>query len=117
MANIAAKHLDLDVASGTASIQGRFEDTVWVHVASGRADIYCETMCPNTVKADMASGNVVVSIPENDGFTARVDKASGSFSCDFETLMQGEGLSVYKSGAASFDIDIASGSFAIRKLA
>ena len=60
----------------------------------------------------MASGSVVVALPEDSGFTARVDKASGSFRSDFPSS---QGGGVVGDGAASFDIFIASGSFAIEK--
>lgn len=114
--DIAAQQLDVDLASGIFDARGSFADSIRVQVASGNVGITSSEVCPHTIDADMASGNVVIGIPENDGFTARVDKASGSFQSEFETAMQGDNAYVYGDGSALFDVDIASGSFALQNV-
>ena len=74
------------------------------------------TACPNSIDADMASGTIAISIPDNNGFTAYVDKASGSFESQFETTQRGDGVYVHKDGGANFDIDMASGKFILNRL-
>ncbi len=113
--SVQARQLDLDAASGTMRVGGVFADSIRASVASGRAEVTCDNVCPKAIKADMASGNVMLAIPDNPGFTARVDKMSGSFSSDFELTMQGDRHYLYKNGEASFDFDMASGSLTLRK--
>lgn len=110
-----ARQLVLDAASGTMRAQGIFVDSVRVGVASGRAEVTCKSVCPKTIDADMTSGNVMLAIPDNPGFTATVNKMSGNFNSDFELTMQGEERYRYGSGEATFDFDMASGSLTLRK--
>lgn len=108
--------LDIDVASGKAHADGVVSDAIRAHAASGRIEIVGHTQCPRSIDADMASGTIAVSVPENDGFTAYVDKASGSFESQFEVSQRGN-VYVYGNGAANFDIDMASGRFILGKTA
>lgn len=108
------RELDIDVASGKSYANGTVTETLKTHAASGRIEVV-SSACPRTIDADMASGTIAVSIPENDGFTAYVDKASGSFESQFETAQRGGGTYVYGNGGASFDIDMASGKFILGK--
>lgn len=107
--DFTVRELDIDVASGKSYANGTVTETLKTHVASGRIEVI-SSACPNTIDADMASGTISVSIPENEGFKAYVDKASGSFESQFATSQQG-GAFVYKDGGATFDIDMASGKF------
>lgn len=109
--------LSIDVASGRARAEGVVAGTLKAHAASGRIEVICQEVCPRTVDADMASGTIALSIPENDGFTATVDKASGMFEHEFETVQTEGGGYVYKDGSARFDIDMASGAFVLRRTA
>lgn len=111
--NLAAKELTIDVASGRLDLEGSFSERVTTQNASGETRITSST-CPSTLASELASGKVVVTIPENEGFSARIDKASGSFSSAFPTTQQGNSQ-IYGNGNAQFDVDIASGSFAIER--
>lgn len=112
--DMRAEELAVDVASGGMSVAGEFDRSVRLETASGRARVSCERACPQDLVAEVASGSVIVAVPEGSGFTARVDKASGSFRNDFSSS-QGAGGDVAGDGSASFDISIASGDFAIEK--
>lgn len=112
---LAGDELKVDLASGKATVDVQVTEKVRLHTASGRADIALRETMPHTIDADLASGTVVVSVPQNDGFTARVDKASGQFTTEFETTMQGDNLYVHGNGSANVDVDLASGSFALNK--
>lgn len=115
--DVSAGELNIDVASGKAYANGIVSDTLKVHAASGRIEVVCNDVCPRTVDADMASGTIAVSIPDNDGFTAYVDKASGSFESQFETIQRGDGTYVHKNGGATIDVDMASGKFILSRTA
>lgn len=106
--------LRLETASGGASVEGEISDGVKIDTASGNIDVVCRKVCPRSVDADMASGTVTVSIPENKGFTAVIDKVSGSFRSDFPTQQDGNAY-VYKNGEAAIKVNIVSGQFILKK--
>lgn len=108
--------LKLEAASGNSFLEGKVTGDIKIDVASGEATVVCKEDAPKSIDADMASGSVTVSIPENDGFTARIGKLSGHFNCEFETQQSGEDY-VYKGGGMSIKADMASGNFALRKTA
>lgn len=114
--DMAAKTLQIDVASGDMSVAGRFSERVGVKTASGQARVTCDDVCPSTINADVASGFTSIAIPENEGFTARVDKASGTFSSAFQTMQQGSGY-VYGDGSATVSVRLASGEVRLDKTA
>ncbi len=114
VADVRAAELSLDVASGRASVEGDFAERVRIKTASGQARVASGQACPRQLDADVASGSTVVVLPADAGFTAQVDKASGSFSSSFPLVQDGS-RSVAGDGAASFGIRLASGEFRIEQ--
>lgn len=112
--DVRADALDVDVASGQVRVEGRMANRVDVDVASGQVDVMCLQDAPSSVDAKLASGQVIVALPENDGFTAKVDALSGSFSSAFETTQQ-DGRYLYGDGGISVDVDMTSGTFRLEK--
>lgn len=106
-----AQSLSLDVASGRADVSGDFSERVGVHTASGQTRVSSGT-CPLELDADVASGFASVALPAGSQFAARVNKASGSFTCAFPATQE-DGRYVVGSGGASFNIHLASGDFRI----
>lgn len=105
--------LDADTTSGDVDVEGSFQyidsDTV-----SGTITIMSQ-ICPQKVRTDSVSGDVILTIPENSGFTYRKDSVSGSLECDFD-VSQKEDMGIHKDGSASFHFDSVSGDIAILKL-
>lgn len=110
--NLVANDLRIDVASGQLDVQGRFADSVNVRTASGQTRVVCDEVCPSAIDADLASGFVSVAVPENSGFTAKVDKASGSFNSVFP-LTQSDNVYTTGDGSARVNVRLASGEFRI----
>lgn len=108
--------LKVDVASGYALIEGEVSGELKTDVASGNINVVCEKIMPSSIDSDMASGTVVVSLPENEGFTAKIGKLSGHFESEFATAQNGESY-VYKNGKTSIKADMASGQFILKKTA
>lgn len=115
VSDVSAKNLSVDVASGQLNAAGSFERAVDLDAASGQVRVSCEGACPRSIDADVASGFMSVAVPEGSGFTARVDKMSGSFSSDFSLVQKGDAF-VCGDGSASVDVDLASGEFRLEKL-
>lgn len=113
--NMKVGKLDLDVASGKGRFDGQVTDELDTDIASGRIDVICRNVAPRSIDADLASGTTSVSIPDPDGFTAKVRKASGTFKSAFPTTQQGDDLYVYNQGGISISIDMASGTFILER--
>ena len=111
---LAAAALDVDVASGQVRAEGTFSERVSAKTASGQLDVVCQDAAPKQVSADLASGQVSVALPADTGFTAKVSKASGSFSSAFETVQQG-GSYVHGDGSTAVHVNLASGDFRVEK--
>lgn len=109
---VAARELQVDVASGRVSAVGRFDESVRVHTASGEAWVLCDGTCPKAIDADIASGSVRVGIPASSGFAARVTKASGTFESGFPLERVG-GAYRHGDGSAHVSARLASGTFAL----
>ena len=112
--DVRAEELAVDVASGRMSVEGIFSQGVYLQTASGQTRIVCEGTCPQDLVAEVASGSVIVAVPEGSGFTTHIDKASGSFQNVFSSS-QDAGDGVVGDGSASFDISIASGDVRIEE--
>lgn len=69
---------------------------------------------PKEFESESVSGNVSITIPENDGFTAKYDTVSGDFNSNFSTQHSKHSV-IYKNGGASFNFDSVSGDFTIDK--
>ena len=54
-------------------------------------------------------------LPENTGFTLDVEKLSGTFESEFETVKQGNNY-VCGNGLIEYDIETVSGNVAVKKL-
>ena len=111
---LAAASLDVDVASGQVRAEGSFSERVSTKTASGQLDVVCQGVAPRQVDSDLASGQVSVALPADTGFTAKVSKASGSFSSAFETMQQG-GSYVHGDGSTAIKVHLASGDFKVEK--
>ena len=111
---LAAAALDVDVASGQVRAEGTFSERVSAKTASGQLDVVCQGVAPRQVDSDLASGQVSVALPADTGFTAKVSKASGSFSSAFETVQQG-GSYVHGDGSTAVHVNLASGDFRVEK--
>ncbi|WP_172135294.1 DUF4097 family beta strand repeat-containing protein [Adlercreutzia sp. ZJ473] len=112
VADVRADVLDLGVASGQVDVAGVFSQSVRADVASGHVSVACEQVMPGDARVNVASGRVDLALPDEGGFTAVVEKVSGSFSCDFDARQSGNTY-VYGDGKARFDFGIVSGRVAL----
>lgn len=106
---VVSDELVIDLTFGSVDIEGEFE-AIDAKMTSGRLEIESVT-APYNLFVDITSGNAKITLPENDGFTARVNRTSGTFSTDF--ILDDYG--VYKSGERRYDINLTSGTFSLRR--
>ncbi|MFF2481855.1 DUF4097 family beta strand repeat-containing protein [Paenibacillus sp. NPDC058071] len=81
---------------------------------SGRGLMVRSSTMLTRIRSVSTAGPVVISIPENDGFTLRFKKVSGPYKSDFP-LEKTQDVLVYKDGGSSFEAEVRGGSFTIQK--
>ncbi len=121
--------LKIDGVSGATTGSGVQADQVQVNTVSGAVDLggafqslrgdsvsgafaVQSSVCPDQLDISTISGAVSVTLPDNDGFTARYSSVSGGFSCDF-AVTQSKDKAVYGDGGADFQFDTVSGGIRI----
>lgn len=111
--DIEASAAELHLASGHIEITGAVSDALYGDIASGTAIVTCTDKAPASMEVNLASGNATLAIPEESGFDAQVDKASGMFDCEFKTTSQ-DGRYICGNGACKMEFSIMSGSVVLR---
>ena len=106
--------LDFNCASGMMTIEGEISESASMGAASGEAVLTCTGNPPRSINADIVSGSVTVFLPENLGFSAQIDKVSGSFISEFETR-NNNGLYTYKDGSIKIQARMVSGDLILKK--
>jgi hypothetical protein len=120
-----AQTASIKVSSGSLKTDGLKADALYLELTSGALDIGCssgeihldtasgeanvkDAIAPGILDVSTTSGSVTVSIPENPGFKATVDKTSGNFDCGFP-VTQSDNSYTYKNGKAQYRFEMTSG--------
>ena len=102
--------MSIDTTSGNARVSGSFE-RVDVNTVSGNINIHSAKMLEG-FKTSSISGDITLTIPENDGFTVDFNKVTGKFKSDFSFAIQGD-THIYKNGETRFNASTVSGNLDI----
>ena len=117
---------ELDVASGDYTVEGLTCQTVKLGVASGTVE--ATDVVAQNLKADIASGSTSIALPSQSAFELSYDALSGRIDSDFSVRSgtpyagppNSNGSTVYGDANAEvtgrFDVDMASGNLAFRKM-
>ncbi|MDR3307351.1 MAG: DUF4097 domain-containing protein, partial [Coriobacteriales bacterium] len=108
-----ASTLSIALTSGEITVSGSYQ-SIDLDVTSGSA-IVRSAVAPQQVSVDLTSGDATILIPEGKGFTAEVDKLSGTFNCSFVTTNTTPHTYVFKDGTAPYRFDITSGTVNLQK--
>ena len=109
---VQAGDVRVNSVSGSVDLAGTFH-TVRGDSVSGSVQLQSDVR-PDELDISTISGGIAVTIPDNDGFTARYDSVSGGFSCDF-AVTQTKDKAVYGDGEADFQFSTVSGGIRIQK--
>ena len=127
VSNVVIQNLKADIASGRVALTGDLADSLDLKMASGDATI-STSQCPKSGKLDIASGSVNVALPSQSVFELSYDALSGRIESDFPVRTgtpyagppNSNGTTVYGDVNAEFtghfDVDMASGNLAFRKI-
>ena len=110
--SIDVTDLTVDNVSGELDFSG-FCRSAEVSTVSGDCTLTL-TSAPNSIDLDSVSGQLVVALPENTGFTANLDSLSGKLYSDFATTYQDDTMR-YLDGACKITMDSVSGNLRIRQ--
>lgn len=112
LTDITVTGLTVSNVSGELDFSGSCR-TAEVSTVSGDCTLTL-TAAPNSIDLDSVSGQLVVALPENTGFTANLDSLSGKLYSDFATTYQDDTMR-YLDGACKISMDSVSGDLRIRQ--
>lgn len=104
--------LDIDTASGDIHYSGTLQELDCDAVSASCT--LALTNAPRSIDADMASGDLALTLPWDCGFSLKLDTLSGVFTSDFLTSTQ-NGKYIYRDGRCRINISAMSGDVNIKK--
>lgn len=118
---LSAETLDVSLTSGDAALAGIVRDAARIDLTSGDVETSF-TSLPATLDVTFTTGNVVLNLPAQAGFTAQVSTTSGDVTSDFAqgdagTAGTDSATRVYRNGDGSAAIIVAltSGDLALQR--
>lgn len=129
---VTAEELELENVSGSCYFSGCSVEELSVNTVSGNVEYYgnlgksaeCSTVsadctlapanAPRELSLDSVSGNLILYLPPDCGFTASMDSVSGGISSEFFTNSQ-NGKHTHGDGYCRIALDSVSGDLAIHK--
>lgn len=109
---LVCQQIDLEGVNGEYLLQGAFE-TIDCEIVNGELTLQA-SVCPKNVDVEAVNGSVVMTLPENEGFTATLDSVNGNLDCDFEGKAEKKSF-VYGDGSATFDFETVNGGVRIQR--
>lgn len=111
--NCTVDELDVDAASGDVTFEGNL-DTLEFDAASAS---FIATLhnAPRFIEMETASGNLDLTLPEDTGFSVRMQGIKNQFSADDFEITSQNGVYIHGNGACRIEIDSMSGSVALHK--
>ena len=123
--------IDIDTVSGSVSLKETTANQLEIDFVSSRVDIsgaisrmkidgvsgnlyLTMQQAPQEINCDTVSGDVELIIPDNSGFSAKLDTVSGEINSNFSTSYSQKQL-IYKDGGNTYRFDSVSGDVTINK--
>ena len=111
--NFSAASSSFSTVSGQAELSGESDE---LKVSTISADVEARLEgCPETALLESVSGELVLTLPENEGFLAKHTTVSGKFSSDFPLEDRGDQGERYKAGRAELSFCSTSGQMKLLK--
>ena len=110
---INADDVKINTVSGSVKMDEARVDAVEVNTTSGSVVLAFENT-PDSIKTGTVSGKVTLRLPEDAGFTAKLDSVSGSVKCSFPAEQDGKKY-VCGNGECEINADSVSGSLVLEE--
>lgn len=110
--NCDISDLDVDTASGDVFLEGTLNTLDFDAASASFTGVLSNV--PSRMKIDSMSGELDLTLPEDAGFTVKMDGMSNDFTSDFPTTLR-NGSHVCGNGSLLIDVDGMSSSVTIRK--
>lgn len=104
--DIHTNYFDVDVVSADILATGNI-NIINIDNVSGNVRFVLSNV-PSKIDSDSVSGDTIVLIPDNEGFSVKFDSVSGKLSTDFESIISKKEL-IYKNGSAYYNFESVSG--------
>lgn len=106
---LAVDSLDAHLTSGNMDLSGTVNSAAKLNMTSGTASLAFQELLPDNIRIDTTSGDATLFVPQESGFSAYVDKTSGSFECLMDDVHTYDGAYVRGDGACQMKIGMTSG--------
>ena len=103
--------MDIENVSGKVNANGTF-NVIDLETVSGEVKID-SNICPSKIDLEAVSSNVIITIPDNDGFEVELDSVSATLEIEFEVYVNETWN--YKNGVNKFNFDVVSSDIKINK--
>lgn len=110
--NCNISDLDVDTASGDVYLEGTLNTLDFDAASAKFTGVLSNT--PSRLKVDSASGDLDLTLPEDTGFTVKMDGMSNGFTSDLPTTTR-NGSHIYGDGRCLIEVDGMSSDVVIRK--
>ncbi len=110
--NAQSNKIKCNTVSGSFVLNGEVNE-IKCDASSGDVSID-SAVCPSKADVETTSGQIILTIHGDKGFTAMHDTTSGKFSCDF-AVKTSEHKAVYGDGSAQFNLSSTSGDIMIKE--
>ncbi len=111
--NVILGSVDVESVSAKVSISGEV-DKINAESVSGKIDITSSKQL-SSIDMESVSGDITVSMPEGDGFTAEMESVSGDMNIDFEVTTK-EDVRINGDGSAKYSFETVSGDASLKKI-
>lgn len=114
--NLIAKSLEVDTTSGNLIGHSLKASSVQIGTVSGDMDADF-LVCPKEFGFESTSGECTITLPKNSSLSVAFDSASGNFSTEYPSKINGDDEYIIGNGTYEFNVDTVSGDFTIKKAA
>ncbi len=110
--NVVIGNVNIESVSGDVNVNGSL-DTLDAELVSGEIKVNSDKQL-SSLSMETVSGDITVTMPEGDGFTAEMDSVSGDMDIDFEVTTKGD-KRINGDGSADYSFETVSGDVKLKK--